>query len=294
VADLEYFWEHPDFAQDQHHGIESPGQLYTENGDTGTGVDAAQGHQPPPSLYPEFPYDGYAWGMAIDLTACIGCNACTIACQVENNIPTVGKDGVLLGREMHWLKVDRYFGGELDNPEIHFQPRPCMHCEKAPCEPVCPVAATVHDSEGLNEMIYNRCVGTRYCSNNCPYKVRRFNFYDYVEDEIPLMAMWRNPDVTVRERGIMEKCTYCVQRINSARIEAQKRNTLIQDGEILTACQQACPARAIIFGNINELESVVAQMKAQPLNYGLLSHLGTQPRTTYLAEVRNPNPELQA
>jgi molybdopterin-containing oxidoreductase family iron-sulfur binding subunit len=189
--------------------------------------------------------------------------------------------------------VDRYYEGEAADPNVYFQPRLCMHCEKAPCEPVCPVAATVHDSQGLNQMVYNRCVGTRYCSNNCPYKVRRFNFFEYNADVIPLTAMWRNPDVTVRSRGIMEKCTYCVQRINQARIEAEKENRPLEDGEIVTACQAACPTRAIVFGDINNAESQVAQMKAQPLNYGMLAELGAQPRTTYLAEVRNPNPALE-
>lgn len=248
-----------------------------------------------PSLYPEYQYESYAWGMAIDSGACIGCNACVVACQVENNGPTVGKAGVLQGREMHWLKIDRYYAGAEADPETYFQPRLCMHCEKAPCEPVCPVAATVHDGEGLNQMVYNRCVGTRYCSNNCPYKVRRFNFYNYnaQTEEIPLLQMGRNPDVTMRSRGVMEKCTYCVQRINYARIEAEKENRPIRDGEVRTACQAACPTRAIIFGDINQPESQVAQLKAQPLNYGLLTELGTQPRTTYLAEVRNPNPALE-
>jgi molybdopterin-containing oxidoreductase family iron-sulfur binding subunit len=270
-ASLEEFREHPDFV----HGlIHEPAKEDT--------------------LYPNYPYEGHAWAMSIDLNACVGCNACIVACQSENNIPVVGREQVANGREMQWIRLDRYYSGGLDAPDTHFQPMLCQHCERAPCEVVCPVNATVHDGEGLNVMVYNRCVGTRYCSNNCPYKVRRFNFLLYSDWTTESLKLQRNPNVTVRSRGVMEKCTYCLQRINRGRIAARREGRPLRDGEVRTACQQVCPAEAITFGDMNDPESRVARAKADPRNYSVLADLNTRPRTTYLAEVHKPDPKLRS
>ncbi|MGC2110730.1 MAG: TAT-variant-translocated molybdopterin oxidoreductase [Candidatus Korobacteraceae bacterium] len=270
AATLADFIKNPDFAHEQEETV-----------------------PPEMTLYPTYQYTELKWGMTIDMNSCVGCKTCIVACQAENNIPVVGKEQTMRGRQMQWLRVDVYYEGGTENPDMFYQPVPCQQCENAPCEVVCPVGATVHSTEGLNDMVYNRCVGTRYCSNNCPYKVRRFNFLLFQDFTTPQFKMMRNPEVSVRSRGVMEKCTYCVQRITHGRITAERENRKVRDGEVITACQQACPAGAIVFGDLNDPNSRVSKIKAQQRNYKLLEDLNTRPRTTYMAVVQNFNPELE-
>jgi molybdopterin-containing oxidoreductase family iron-sulfur binding subunit len=246
----------------------------------------------PPSLLAVPPKGDYAWAMVVDTDACIGCNACVVACQAENNVPVVGPEEIAQGRDMHWLRIDSYRRPDGDTERRGFQPVPCMHCELAPCEPVCPVEASVHDHEGLNVQVYNRCIGTRFCEANCPYKVRRFNWFDYAGDQAyanegDALKAQHNPDVSVRGRGVMEKCNYCLQRISRARKTAEKEDRPIAEGEMVTACQAACPTRAIHFGDLNRKSSDVSKLRQAPRHYTLLEELNTRPRTTYLKRIFN-------
>jgi molybdopterin-containing oxidoreductase family iron-sulfur binding subunit len=247
------------------------------------------------TMFPSYDYSkGHKWAMAIDLSACVGCNACVTSCQAENNIPIVGREQCGVGREMHWLRIDRYLDGDPNDPVVRQQPMLCQHCDDAPCESVCPVNATTHSPEGLNEMVYNRCVGTRYCANNCPYKVRRFNFLRFQEAQLrdPVQELAFNPQVTVRGVGVMEKCTFCVQRINEGKYRAKNKGEAVEDGAIRTACQQACPAQAISFGDLNDPESKIARMHASKRAFFVLEEYNVKPNVAYLAHVRNPNPAV--